>query len=97
MEDLGFVRWMRKLKLGESYNHKKDKRITIELNYVKNLGYFIEIEYLAKKHEIKKAIRKIISTLSELEISKDQIDNTGYTKMLWKKGKKDTKYFKSLK
>ena len=97
MEELGFVRWMRKLKLGESYNHKKDKRITIELNYVKNLGYFIEIEYLAKKHEIKKAIRKIISTLSELEISKDQIDNTGYTKMLWKKGKKDTKYFKSLK
>ena len=97
MEDLGFVRWMRKLKLGESYSHKKDKRITIELNYVKNLGYFIEIEYLAKKYEIKKAIRKIISTLSELEISKDQIDNTGYTKMLWKKGKKDTKYFKSLK
>jgi len=97
MEDLGFVRWMRKLKLGESYNHKKDKRIIIELNYVKHLGYFIEIEYLAKKGEIKKAIKKIISTLSELEIPKEKIDNTGYTKMLWKKGKKDTGQFKKLK
>ena len=87
-KDLGFVKWMVKKKTSESYVHKKDKRIIIEINYVKHLGYFMEIEYLAKPSEMEKAKKKIKETLKELEIEKKEIDNTGYTKMLWKKGVK---------
>jgi len=93
MRDLGFIQWMTKIKNSESYKHKRDKRIIIEINKVKHLGYFMEIEYLAKKYEMEKAKRKIRRVLKELEIKPKQIDNTGYTKMLWKKGIKDKKYF----
>ena len=47
-KDLGFKQWLKKRKTSESYLHKKDKRIVIEINKVEHLGYFIEIEYLAK-------------------------------------------------
>ena len=40
-KDLGFVQWMKKRKVSESYLHKKDKRIVIEINKVEHLGYFI--------------------------------------------------------
>lgn len=85
-KDLGFVQWMIKKKTSESYVHKKDKRIIIEINHVKHLGYFMEIEYLAQPREMEKAKKKIKDTLKELEIKKEDIDNTGYTKMLWKNG-----------
>ena len=85
MRDLGFVNWIKKLKITESYQHKKYSKVFIELNYVKHLGYFIEIEYLANKNEIENARRKIISVLKELKVKPRQIDNVGYTKLLWKK------------
>ena len=44
----------------------------------------MEIEYLAKKNEINKAKKIIRKTLKQLEINPSQINNTGYTKMLWK-------------
>ena len=44
-----------------------------------------ELEYLAKHSDMKKAKDIIIKTMKELYIHKDQINNTGYTKMLWKK------------
>ena len=94
MMDLGFVQWIKKRKTSESYTHKKDKRIIIEINKVEHLGYFMEIEYLAKKSEMEKARNKIKMVLKELEIKQEQIDNTGYTKMLWKKGIKDRKYWR---
>jgi adenylate cyclase class 2 len=84
--DLGFTLWIKKHKTSESYLHKKDKRIIIEINKVKHLGYFMEMEYLCKKHEMQKAKRKIRAVLKELEIKQEDIDNTGYTKMLWDKG-----------
>jgi predicted adenylyl cyclase CyaB len=59
--------------------------LVIELNEIKGLGYFIEIEYLAKHSDMKKAKDIIIKVMKELYIHKDQINNTGYTKMLWKK------------
>ena len=93
MQDIGFEEWMKKIKTSESYVHKKDSRIVIEINKVRHLGYFMEIEYLAKKSEIEKAKEKIKNILNELEISSRQIDNTGYTKMLWKKGIKDKGFF----
>ena len=45
-KDLGFEEWIKKIKQSESYRYEKDKRVTIELNKVKHLGYFWEIEYL---------------------------------------------------
>jgi predicted adenylyl cyclase CyaB len=87
--DLGFAEWVKKIKWNETYAYKKDKRVGIELNKVKHLGYFVEIEYLAKKTEMKKARRIILQVLKELEIPLDWIDNTGYTKMLWYKGTKE--------
>ncbi|MAG79187.1 class IV adenylate cyclase [Candidatus Pacearchaeota archaeon] len=93
IEDLGFVEWMKKIKTSESYIHKKDKRIVIEINKVKHLGYFMEIEYIVKPIEIKKAKKKIYDVLKELNIEKKDIDNTGYTKMLWNKGIKDKKHW----
>lgn len=86
MGDLGFVKWMSKLKISEIYYHKKDPRINIELNKVKYLGYFIEIECLVRnKTDIEKVKARILKTLKELNVNKKQIDNTGYTKMLWQK------------
>ena len=93
MFDLGFKQWIKKFKSCESYKHKEDKRIIIEINKVKHLGYFMEIEYLCQPSEIKKAKKKIMDVLEELEIEKKEIDNTGYTKQLWDKGIKDKRYW----
>lgn len=87
-KDLGFTEWVRKVKWNTTYQWNKDKHVSIELNKVKDLGYFIEIEYLAKPSEIEKARNKIQQVMKELEIKPEQIDNTGYTKMLWYKGTK---------
>ena len=89
MKEIGFLPWIKKTKESEIYLYKKDKKLAIEINKVKHLGYFMEIEYLAKKSEIKEGIKKIRDVLRELEIKPSQIDNTGYTKMLWKKGIKE--------
>ncbi len=87
MRDLGFEEWIKKTKISDSYLYKKDRRVVIEINKVENLGYFLEIEYLAEKHEIERAKRKIYLVLRELNIKSSYIDNTGYTKMLWGKSK----------
>jgi len=91
--DLGFKEWMKKRKTSESYTHKKDKRIIIEINKIEHLGYFMEIEFLAQPNQMEMAKRKIKQTLKELDIKQEDIDNTGYTKMLWKKGIKDKKFW----
>ncbi|MBR9706528.1 class IV adenylate cyclase [Candidatus Pacearchaeota archaeon] len=92
-EDLGFKEWVKKIKFNETYKWKKDKKVSIELNNVKNLGWFMELEYLAKPSEMEKARRKLREVLKELEIPAEWIDNTGYTKMLWYKGTKGKKKF----
>lgn len=92
-KDLGFKEWVKKIKKNETYKYKKDKKVSIEINNVKHLGYFMEIEYLAKKSEVRKARNKILKVLEELQIPKNWIDNTGYTKMLWYKGTKETRKF----
>lgn len=92
-KDLGFKEWVKKIKWNETYKWKKDQRVSIELNKVKHLGYFIELEYLGKKHEIETARNKLKKVMEELEIKPSQIDNTGYTKMLWYKGTKEKHKF----
>ena len=82
------------LKLNDiSVSYNKDKKVSIEINNVKHLGYFMEIEYLATKSEMKTARNKIMKVLEELEIPLNWVDNTGYTKMLWYKGTKDKRKF----
>jgi predicted adenylyl cyclase CyaB len=93
LKDFGFKEWVKKIKRNETYKHKKNKKISIEINFVKHLGYFMEIEYLCQKTEVKKAIKAITNTLKELDIDFNQIDNTGYTKMLWYKGTKGKQNF----
>ena len=91
--DLGFVEWVKKIKKNETYSYKKDKRASIEINKVRHLGYFMEIEYLCQPSEMEKARKIIRQILKELQINPKKINNTGYTKMLWDKGIKDKKYF----
>jgi predicted adenylyl cyclase CyaB len=93
LKDFGFKEWVKKIKRNETYKHKKNKKISIEINFVKHLGYFMEIEYLCPESEVKKAIKAVTNTLKELEIDFNQIDNTGYTKMLWYKGTKGKRDF----
>jgi len=92
-EDMGFTEWVRKIKRNETYKYKKNKKVSIEINKVKHLGYFMEIEYLCQKNEMKKAISTITNVLKELKIDFKDVDNTGYTKMLWKNGKRGARDF----
>lgn len=83
--DLGFKEWIKKIKLNETYQYKKDKKASIEINNVQGLGYFIEIEYLCQLRELNKAKNTIHRIIKDLGIKENQIDNTGYTRMLWRK------------
>jgi adenylate cyclase, class 2 len=84
MEDLGFRKWIGKVKQNESYAYKKDNRLIIELNKVKRLGYYVELEYLCNEKQVKQAKKVIRQALIDLGVKKSQINNTGYTKMLFK-------------
>jgi len=91
--DIGFEPWVKKRKHTESYLYKKDKNVIIEINHVKHVGTYMEIEYVAKRSQVENAKKKILQVLEELEIKKSQIDNVGYTRRLYDKGIKDSKYF----
>ena len=84
--DMGFTEWVKKIKRNETYKYKKDKTLSIEINHVKNLGYFMEMEYLCQRPKAEKGKKLIRKVLKELGVDTNQIDNTGYTKMLWYKG-----------
>jgi len=91
--DLGFREWVRKTKWNETYSWKKDHKLSIEINLVKHLGYFMELEYLCQREDVEKARSAIREVLKILGIKQEQIDNTGYTRMLWYKGMRDKRYF----
>ncbi|MFH1425781.1 MAG: class IV adenylate cyclase [archaeon] len=93
LDDFGFREWVKKRKHTEAYLYKKDKRIVIEINHVKHVGTYLEIEYLARESEVKKAQEKIKEVLKEMGIGKKDIDNVGYTRRLYDKGVMDRKYF----
>ena len=84
IDDFGFKKWLRKEKVTELY--EINKYFHIELNNVKNLGWFIEVEYLAKPGEVKSARKKVVSVLKNLGVSDKDIIKDGYTKMLWNEG-----------
>ncbi|MBU0467312.1 MAG: class IV adenylate cyclase [Nanoarchaeota archaeon] len=93
LEDFGFEQWVKKRKRTEKYVHKKDKNIIIEINVVQHVGTYLEIEYLAMEKDVAKARKAILKTLAEIGVTRDQIDNVGYTRRLYERGVKDRKYF----
>ena len=62
-----------------------NKLFHIEINHVKKLGWFLEIEYLADKKGVEKARQRVLEVMKKLGIEKQKIIKDGYTKMLWDK------------
>ena len=85
IDEFGFKKWLRKEKTTETYMIKKN--FNIEINKVKGLGYFLEVEYLSEEKGIKKARAEVVRVMKELGIDKKEIVKDGYTKMLWNKKK----------
>lgn len=84
IRDFGFKMWLRKEKESEIYHVREN--LHIEINHVKSLGWFLEIEALVKKkEEIKKSEKEIDKIRRLLGIHNKQIIKDGYTKQLWEK------------
>jgi len=81
LDDFGFKKWMSKEK--KTYLYRTKDGVNIELNYVKRLGWFIEIEVLCKESEVVNARKKIKRVLDKLGVEKKYIEKKGYTKILW--------------
>lgn len=83
LDDFGFKKWMRKEKRTELYKTKDG--VNIELNYVKRLGWYIEIEVLCRKDRknISRAQKKVADVRRKLGVKKQYIVKKGYTKQLW--------------
>ena len=72
---------MKKDKITELYRIKKN--FNIELNYVKRLGWFLEVVYLSDMKNINKARKEVVKVMNKLGIDEKDIIKDGYTKMLW--------------
>ncbi len=83
LEDFGFKKWLTKEKVTELYEIKKN--FHIELNKVKGLGHFIEVEYLCLEKNVERARKEVYDVIEKLGVSKKEIISEGYTKMLWNK------------
>ena len=83
LNDFGFKKWLRKEKITELYRTKNG--VNIELNYVKNLGYFMEIEVMCKEtgRDVEIARKKIEKIRKLLRINRRDIEKKGYTRALW--------------
>ncbi|MDO8460569.1 MAG: class IV adenylate cyclase [Nanoarchaeota archaeon] len=86
IKEFGFKKWLHKEKISEVYEIKKN--FHIEINHVKNLGWYLEIEYLATPSEIKEGRKEIDKIINKLGITNEPIIKQGYTKLLWNKGYK---------
>jgi len=86
LEEFGFKKWVTKEKETELYEIRKN--FHIELNKVKGLGNFVEIEYLAKPNEINRSRKEVEKVLEKMGISKEEIVTSGYTKLLWDRMKR---------
>ena len=84
IKDFGFKHWLTKEKTTELYRIKPN--LHIEINNVKHLGWFVEVEYIARRHEIRRARSEVHALVRKLGAKKREIIKTGYTKILWDKG-----------
>ena len=83
LDNFGFKKWLRKEKRTELYKTKDG--VNIEINFVKGLGWFVEIEILCRVEDVKKSRIRINEIERELGVSKNQLEKDGYTKVLWNK------------
>src|SRR3989344_1386525 len=83
IDDFGYRKWLRKEKITELYEIKKN--FHIEINFVKGLGWFIEVEYLANSQNMKTAKNEVLKIVKKLGGNSRNIEREGYTKMLWNK------------
>ncbi len=83
IKDFGFRKWLHKEKSTELYRTKDG--VSIELNKVKGLGYFLELEVLCPLKSVSSARNKVISTRSKLGFKEEDSEKRGYTKQLWEK------------
>jgi adenylate cyclase class 2 len=82
--DFGFRKWLTKEKECEIY--KIEPNFQIELNKVRDLGWFMEIEYLVEsKNDIRAARDEVIKILGKMGYKPGDSIKTGYTKQLWDK------------
>jgi len=80
LNQLGFMEYITKHKKGTLYKHGD---VNLELSYVKDLGNFIEIEYLVEnKKLIDEAKSEIFKILDNLKIPREKIEDRYYTQML---------------
>ena len=86
LKDFGFKKWLRKEKITELYKTKDG--VSIELSYVKKLGWFVEIEIICAKSKIVPARRRIAELRNIIGFKKVDIEKSGYTKDLWDLKKK---------
>jgi adenylate cyclase, class 2 len=86
LNEFGFQKWLRKEKKTELYRTREG--VNIELNFVKKLGWFIEVEALSSEKEVVKARRKVMNVMKKLKVEKKYIEKRGYTKELWSLKKK---------
>lgn len=83
IDDFGFKKWLRKEKESEIY--EINKNFHIEINYVKNLGWFVEVEYLSDIQHVHKARECVIELMRVLGFSRKDFVDEGYTRLLWNK------------
>ncbi|MCH7568104.1 MAG: class IV adenylate cyclase [Nanoarchaeota archaeon] len=86
LDDFGFKKWLSKEKRTELYKTRDGTKI--ELNHVKGLGWFIEIEILCQPKNIASARKRIMNIRRKLalprkDIPRKDIKKIGYTKDLW--------------
>jgi adenylate cyclase class 2 len=81
--NFGFKRWLRKEKESEIY--EINKNFHIEINHVKKLGWFVEVEYLCDVQHIDKARACVKEAMRFMGFKPGNFIKEGYTKLLWKK------------
>lgn len=82
INDFGFKKWLTKEKRCETYKIKSN--FNIELNNVKGLGWFVEVECLVENSsEIEPARKEVLAVMEKLGFKKKDFVKPGYTKLLW--------------
>jgi len=81
IKDFGFRNWLHKEKTTELY--KTRDGVHIEINNVKKLGCFLEIEVLCKPKDVASARRKVIAVREKLGFSEKDAEPRGYTRQMW--------------
>ncbi|UCD83845.1 MAG: class IV adenylate cyclase [Deltaproteobacteria bacterium] len=84
----GFRMFVIKHKKSKVYRQRKTPNARLEINQVKNLGNFLEIEILGKTRAVESsAIREIKNIFNALKIPEEKIEPRKYIELLLEKGR----------